>query len=37
MSDDDTADCDPGKGHLHLGAPLHPGAARYHREKGWLR
>jgi TRAP transporter TAXI family solute receptor len=27
---------DPAGGHLHLGVPLHPGAERYYREKGWL-
>lgn len=31
------ADYDPSKGHLYLGVPLHPGAARYYREKGWLK
>jgi TRAP transporter TAXI family solute receptor len=31
------ADYDPSKGWLHLGVPLHPGAERYYREKGWLR
>lgn len=31
------ADYDPSKGHLHLGVPLHRGAERYYREKGWLR
>ncbi len=30
------ADYDPSKAHLHLGVPLHPGAERYYREKGWL-
>jgi TRAP transporter TAXI family solute receptor len=30
------ADYDPSKGWLHLGVALHPGAARYYREKGWL-
>lgn len=28
---------DPASAHLHLGVPLHPGAERYYREKGWLR
>jgi TRAP-type uncharacterized transport system substrate-binding protein len=31
------ADYDPSTGHLLLGVPLHPGAERYYREKGWLR
>jgi len=31
------ADYDPAKGHLFLGAPLHPGAERYYREKGYLK
>jgi uncharacterized protein len=31
------ADYDPSKGWLHLGVALHPGAARYYREKGWLQ
>ena len=31
------ADYDPSKGHMLLGAPLHPGAERYYREKGWLK
>jgi hypothetical protein len=31
------ADYDPSQGWLHLGVPLHPGAERYYREKGWLR
>jgi uncharacterized protein len=31
------ADYDPSKGHMFLGAPLHPGAERYYREKGWLK
>lgn len=31
------ADYDPAKGHLYLGVPLHPGAERYYREKGWLK
>jgi uncharacterized protein len=31
------ADYDPPKGWLHLGVPLHPGAERYYRERGWLR
>jgi uncharacterized protein len=31
------ADYDPAKGHLFLGAPLHPGAERYYKEKGWLK
>jgi TRAP-type uncharacterized transport system substrate-binding protein len=28
---------DPAEAHLHLGVPLHPGAERYYRERGWLR
>jgi TRAP transporter TAXI family solute receptor len=31
------ADYDPAKGHLYLGVPLHPGAERYYREKGYLK
>jgi TRAP transporter TAXI family solute receptor len=31
------ADYDPASGPLHLGVPLHPGAERYYREKGWLK
>ena len=31
------ADYEPSKGHLYLGVPLHPGAERYYREKGWLK
>jgi uncharacterized protein len=31
------ADYDPAIGYLHLGVPLHPGAERYYREKGWLQ
>jgi TRAP transporter TAXI family solute receptor len=31
------ADYDPSKGYLYLGVPLHPGAERYYREKGWLK
>ncbi len=31
------ADYDPSKSHLYLGVPLHPGAERYYREKGWLK
>jgi hypothetical protein len=31
------ADYDPSRAWLHLGVPLHPGAERYYREKGWLR
>jgi uncharacterized protein len=31
------ADYDPAKGHLFLGVPLHPGAERYYREKGYLK
>ena len=31
------ADYDPSKGHLNLGLPLHPGAERYYRERGWFR
>jgi TRAP-type uncharacterized transport system substrate-binding protein len=34
---DSLADYDPSKGWLHLGVALHPGAARYYREKGWLQ
>ncbi|HYB41998.1 MAG TPA: TAXI family TRAP transporter solute-binding subunit [Candidatus Methylomirabilis sp.] len=30
------ADYDPAKACEHLGVPLHPGAERYYREKGWL-
>lgn len=30
------ADYDPARGWLHLGVALHPGAARYYREKNWL-
>ncbi len=30
------ADYEPAKAHLHLGVPLHPGAERYYREKGWI-
>jgi TRAP-type uncharacterized transport system substrate-binding protein len=28
---------DPALGYLHLGVPLHPGAERYYREKGYLK
>jgi TRAP transporter TAXI family solute receptor len=31
------SDYDPAKGYLYLGVPLHPGAERYYREKGWLK
>ena len=31
------ADYEPAKGHMFLGAPLHPGAEKYYREKGWLK
>jgi TRAP transporter TAXI family solute receptor len=31
------ADYEPAQGHLFLGVPLHPGAERYYREKGYLR
>lgn len=31
------ADYEPSRAWLNLGAALHPGAARYYREKGWLR
>ena len=31
------ADYDPELGYLHLGVPLHPGAERYYREKGYLK
>ena len=31
------SDYDPAKAEEHLGVPLHPGAERYYREKGWLR
>jgi len=31
------ADYDPALGYLHLGVPLHPGAERYYREKGYLK
>ena len=31
------ADYDPSKGYMFLGAPLHPGAEKYYREKGWLK
>jgi TRAP transporter TAXI family solute receptor len=31
------ADYEPSKGYLYLGVPLHPGAERYYREKGWLK
>jgi len=30
-------DYDPAKAYLNLGVPLHPGAERYYREKGYLR
>jgi len=31
------ADYDPAVGYLQLGVPLHPGAERYYREKGYLK
>lgn len=31
------ADYDPAGAYLHLGVPLHPGAERYYREKGWVK
>jgi TRAP transporter TAXI family solute receptor len=31
------SDYEPSKGYLYLGVPLHPGAERYYREKGWLK
>jgi len=31
------ADYDPALGYLQLGVPLHPGAERYYREKGYLK
>jgi TRAP transporter TAXI family solute receptor len=31
------ADYDPSRGYVNLGVPLHPGAERYYREKGWLQ
>jgi TRAP transporter TAXI family solute receptor len=31
------ADYEPAQGHLYLGVPLHPGAERYYREKGYLK
>jgi len=31
------ADYDPAVGYLHLGVPLHPGAERYYRERGYLK
>jgi uncharacterized protein len=31
------ADYNPALGYLHVGVPLHPGAERYYREKGYLR
>ena len=30
-------DYDPATGYLNLGVPLHPGAERYYREKGYLK
>jgi TRAP transporter TAXI family solute receptor len=30
------ADYDPARAQQRLGGPLHPGAERYYREKGWL-
>jgi TRAP-type uncharacterized transport system substrate-binding protein len=30
------ADYDPARAQQRLGVPLHPGAERYYREKGWL-
>jgi hypothetical protein len=34
---DSLAEYEPAKAHARLGVPLHPGAERYYREKGWLR
>ena len=31
------ADYEPAQGYLYLGVPLHPGAERYYREKGYLK
>ena len=31
------ADYDPAKAYLYLGVPLHPGAERYYREKGYMK
>ena len=31
------ADYEPSEAYRHLGVPLHPGAERYYRERGWLR
>jgi TRAP-type uncharacterized transport system substrate-binding protein len=31
------AEYEPAKAHARLGVPLHPGAERYYRERGWLR
>jgi hypothetical protein len=31
------ADYDPAKAYLSLGVPLHPGAERYYREKGYMK
>jgi hypothetical protein len=31
------ADYDPAGAYLDLGVPLHPGAERYYREKGWMK
>jgi NMT1-like family len=31
------AEYDPSRGWSQLGVPLHPGAERYYREKGWLK
>ena len=31
------ADYDPARAYVNLGAPLHPGAERYYREKGYLK
>jgi TRAP transporter TAXI family solute receptor len=31
------SDYDPATAHMNLGVPLHPGAERYYREKGWLK
>jgi len=31
------ADYDPATAYLDLGVPLHSGAERYYREKGWLK
>jgi hypothetical protein len=31
------AEYDPSSAYQHPGVPLHPGAERYYREKGWLK